>query len=188
MSKSKNDYSELVYALQQNREGEVNDLLEDLLYRLKDYMQVVLNASKQDAEECAQEAFLNVYEQIKRDNIKNEKYIFRYLIQACRHEYYRLAKEKTRFNNPMDNHPEHMVEPAEQFKNLMDEDRQKILEACLNELREKSRKFIEYFMDKPDASTKQASAHFDLSGANVRVKKSRILSRLHHCYKRKWRQ
>lgn len=156
--------------------------------RLKDYLKVVLSASEEDAEECTQQAFLNVYEQIKKDNIREEKYIFSYMIRACRHEYFRHSKEQHRFNNPMEEHEEHLVDPAEQFKNLMDKDRQAILEACLKELREKSRTFIEYFIDKPDATTKEAAAHFDISGANVRTKKSRILSRLHHCFKRKWRQ
>jgi len=188
LSNSRVDYSELVYALQQNREGQANELLEELLYRLKDYLQVVLNASEQDAEECTQQAFLNVYEQIRKDNIREEKYIFSYLIRACRHEYFRLSKEQHRFNNPVEDHKEHLVDPAEQVENLMDKDRQRILEVCLDELREKSRKFIEYFIDKPDATTKEASAHFEISGANVRTKKSRILSRLHHCFKRKWRQ
>lgn len=188
MSNSRVDYSELVFALQQNKEGQANDLLKELMYRLKDYLQVVLNASEQDAEECTQQAFLNVYEQIKKDNIREEKYIFSYLIRACRHEYFRLSKEQHRFNNPVEDHKEHLVDPAEQVENLMDKDRQRILEACLNELREKSRTFIEYFIDQPDATTKEASAHFDISGANVRTKKSRILSRLHHCFKRKWRQ
>lgn len=149
---------------------------------------MVLNADEKDAEECTQQAFLNVYEQIKKDNIREEKYIFSYMIRACRHEYFRLSKEQHRFNNPMEDHQDHLVDPAEQMENLMDKDRQRILEACLNELREKSRKFIEYFIDKPDATTKEASAHFNISGANVRTKKSRIISRLHHCFKRKWRQ
>jgi RNA polymerase sigma factor (sigma-70 family) len=188
LSNSRVDYSELVYALQQNKEGKANKLLEELLYRLKDYMQVVLNANEQDAEECTQQAFLNVYEQIRKDNIREEKYIFSYMIRACRHEYFRLSKEQHRFNNPVEDHKEHLVDPAEQIENLMDKDRQRILEVCLDELREKSRKFIEYFIDQPDATTKEASAHFKITGANVRTKKSRILSRLHHCFKRKWRQ
>ena len=188
MSNSRVDYSELVYALQQNEEGKANELAEEVLDRLKDYLQVVLNADEQDAEECTQQAFLNVYEQIQKDNIREEKYIFSYLIRACRHEYFRYSKEQHRFNNPMEDHEEHLVDPADQVENLMDEDRQEILEACLKELREDKRNFIEYFIDKPDATTKQAAAHFDLSGANVRTKKSRILSRLHHCFKRKWRQ
>lgn len=154
--------------------------------RLKDYLQVVLNATEQEAEECTHEAFLKVYEQIQKNNIRNEKYIFSYLIKACRHEYFRFSKEQNRFNNPVEDHSDHFIKPAEQFQNLLDEDRQKILEECLMELREKSRKFIEHFIDKPDTTTKQASKHFKISGANVRTKKSRILSRLHYCFKRKW--
>lgn len=188
MSKSRVDYSELVFALQQNKEGKANELLKELLSRLKDYLKVVLNAGEKEAEECVQQAFIKVYEQIKKDNIREEKYIFSYMIRACRNEYFRYSKEQNKFNNPVEDHKEHLIKPAEQVQNLMDKDRQKILEACLNELRKQSRKFIEYFIDKPDATTKEASAHFDISGANVRTKKSRIISRLHHCFKRKWRQ
>ncbi|NGP88379.1 RNA polymerase sigma factor [Fodinibius halophilus] len=188
MSKSRVDYSELVHALRENKQGKANELLEELLYRLKDYLKVVLNATEREAEECTQQAFLDVFEQIKKDNIREEKYIFSYMIRSCRHEFFRHAKEQHRFNNAMEDHQEHLVDPAEQFTNLMDEDRQRILEACLEELRESSRKFIEYFFEQPDTTTKEASAHFDISGANVRTKKSRILNRLHHCFKRKWRQ
>lgn len=186
MSNTRTDYSELVLALQQNKEGKANEMLEEVLYRLKDYLKVVMNASERDAEESIQQAFLNVYEQIRKDNIKNEKYIFSYMLRAARHEYIRLTKDQHKFNYIDDDNREHLVEPAQQIENLMDQDRQRILEACLEELREKSRLFIEYFIDKPDTTTKQASKHFKISGANVRTKKSRILSRLHHCFKRKW--
>lgn len=188
MSNSRVDYSELVYALQQNKEGEKSELLKELLSRLRDYLKVVLNASEKEAEECVQQTFVKVLEQIKEDNIREEKYIFSYMIRACRHEYFRFSKEQHRFNNPMEDYQEHLVDPAEQIQNLMDKDRQKILEVCLKELREQSRKLIEYFIDKPDATTKEASAHLNISGANVRTRKSRIISRLHHCFKRKWRQ
>lgn len=185
MSSSRVDYSELVTALQENREGKANKLLEELLPRLMDYLKVTMNADETDAEECVHQAFLNVLEQIRQDNIRNEKYIFMYLIRACRHEYIRYAKEQHRFNYPIDEQTQHLVDPAEQVENLLEEERQTILEECLNELQAKSRRFIEYFIDKPDATTKQASKQFDISGANVRTRKSRILSRLHHCFKRK---
>lgn len=181
------DYSELVFALQENNEGEASELLEELIPRLKDYLRVTMNAKEEDAEECIHQAFFNVYEQIIQDNIKNEKYIFSYLIRACRHEYIRYTKHQHRFKSPVDDEsPDYLAEPAEQIENLMDEDRQKILRECMDELESKSRKFIEYFFSYPDATTKEASEHFKLSGANVRTKKSRILSRLHHCFKRKW--
>lgn len=188
MSSSRVDYSELVYALKQNREGAANELLRELLPRLKEYLKATMNAPEDDAEECIHQAFLNVYEQILQDNIRKEKYIFSYLLRACRHEYIRYSKHQHRFNTPVEDKPEHLVEPAEQIENLLDEDRQRILSECLEELEEKSRKFIKVFIDKPSTTTKQASSHFDISGANVRTKKSRILSRLHHCFKRKWSQ
>lgn len=188
MSNYRVDYSELVRALRENEKGKANELLEEVLYRLKDYLKVVLNADEAEAEECTQQVFLKVYEKIRQGDIKKEKYIFSYMIRACRHEYFRFSKEQHRFNNPVEDHREHLVDPAEQFQNLMDKDRQKILEVCLEELRDSSRKIIEYFIDKPDATTKEASADLQLSSANVRTRKSRILSRLHHCFKRKWRQ
>ena len=184
---SRVDYSELIDALQQNDEGKANELIDELLFRLKDYLTVVLNASTSDAEECAQQAFTNVYEQIQNGNIRNEKAIFSYLIKTCRHEYFRYAKEKLKYSS-MDNEAEHFVEPARQMENLLNEDRQRILKECLKELPEEVRHFIEYFMDRPAATTKQASSHFKISGAYVRTKKSRILDRLHLCYKRKWQQ
>lgn len=185
MSTTRVDYSELVVALQEKKEGKANELLEELLPRLMDYLRVTMNADEKDAEECVHQAFLNVFEQIRQDNIRKEKYIFMYLIRACRHEYIRFAKDQHRFNYPIDDHEYHLVRPAEQVENLLEEERQKILRDCLKELQPKSRKFIEYFIDKPDATTKQASKHFNISGANVRTRKSRILSRLHHCVKRK---
>ncbi|MDR8392112.1 sigma-70 family RNA polymerase sigma factor [Aliifodinibius sp. S!AR15-10] len=188
MSSSRVDYSELVVALQENRKGKANDLLEELLPRLIDYLKVTMGADEQDAEECVQQAVLNVLEQINKDNIRKEKYIFMYMIRACRHEYYRYAKDKNKFNHPIEDHEQHMIDPAEQYENLLEEERQEILKECLKELRAKSRRFIEYFIDKPQATTKQASDHFNISGANVRTKKSRILSRLHHCVKRKSNQ
>lgn len=188
MSSSRVDYSELVVALQNNRDGKANQLLQELLPRLMDYLKVTMNADEQDAEECVHQAFLNVFEQIRQDNIRKEKYIFMYLIRACRHEYIRYAKEKHKFNYPIEDHDTHLVKPAEQFENLLEEERQLILEECLEELQPKSRRFIEYFIDKPDATTKQASKHFNITGANVRTRKSRILSQLHHCVKRKSRK
>jgi len=184
LSKNRVDYSELVDALQAGDDQKADELLAELMPRLQDYLVVVMNAERNAARECVQQAFLDVYEQILKDNIKHNKYIFSYLIKSCRHEYIRYAKHQHRFTYEDEAFYE-MAEPQQQFENLLDKERQEILEVCLGELKEKSRKFIEYFIDKPDASTADAQKKFGLSSANVRTKKSRILSRLHHCFKRK---
>lgn len=190
MSSSRVDYSEIVYALKENDRGTVNDLLQELTSRLRDYAKVVLGASEQEAEECTQRALIIVYEQIMKDKIRHEKQIFSYLIKVCRNEYFWMKKDKwnrdTSTLEDMENYEQHLEDPGKQIENLQDEDRQKILEACLNNLDNESREFIEYMIENPDTTTKEASEHFDYSEAKVRTKKSRILSRLHYCFQRKW--
>lgn len=184
MTKNRVDYSELVDALQDGDDAKAEELINEILPRLEDYLVVVMSAERYAAKECVQQAFLDVFEQIRKDNIKESKYIFSYLIKACRHEYLRFAKREHKFKYEEDA-LNILYEPEQQFQNLLDQERQRILEECLNELKEKSKKFIEYFIDKPDATTEEAKNEFGLSSANVRTRKSRILSRLHHCYKRK---
>lgn len=179
------DYSELVYALQQNAEGKANKLLEEVMYRLKDYLKVVLNASESEAEECTQQVFINVFEQIKRDNINDEKYIFRYMIRACRHEYFRITKENKRYQYPVDDYSEHLTAPAQQLERLMEEDRQRALRDCFRQLSEENQTFIEYFFENPDSSGKQASQYFSISNSSARAKKSRILKELNLCVTKK---
>ena len=183
VTKIRVDYSELVKAIQNGNEGKASELLSEVIPRLQDYLRVVMKASASDAAECVQQAFLDVFEQIKKGNINNSQYIFSYLIKTSRHEYYRYIKRQHKF----DYHSTltDICEPEEQLENLMEQERQQILEQCLAELADESREFITYFIDKPDASTDDAINKFNLTSANVRTKKSRILSRLHHCYKRK---
>lgn len=188
MSNYKVDYSELVYAIQQNKAGKANELLEEILYRLKDYLKVVFNATENEAEECTQQVFLKVYEQILKDNIKDEKYIFRYLISTCRHEYFRFKKEQKRYKISSDNFTDHLVEPAKQIENLMEKDRQRVLGECFDELGEEERVFIDYLMEKPDSSSKQLSSYFNIKRGYARAKKSRILEQLRFCVKRKLRR
>lgn len=184
------DYSEIVEALQEGRPDDANKLLEELTVRLRDYLSVVLNATEEEAKECTQKALLIAYEKIMAGEIKNKKQIFSYLIRVCRNEYFWMMKDRwnkeTDAIEEIENYERHLVDPGQQIERLQDEDRQQILEACLNNLKKKSREFIEYLIDNPDTSTREASDHFEMSEANVRTKKSRLLSRLHYCFQRKW--
>lgn len=178
------DYSELVVALQNGDDSTANQVLDEVMPRLVEYLQVAMNAEKREAKECAQQAFLDVFEQIRKDNIRDHKYIFSYMIRATRNEFLHYKKYQHRFtSDPTETY--HLVEPAQQIVSLVEEDRMNILEECLEELESDNKIFIQFFMENPEATTKQASRHFKITGGNVRTKKSRIVNRLHHCYKRK---
>ena len=178
------DYSLLVDALYDGDESRVNTLIKEMMPKLIDYLKITMGASHTDAEECTQHAFLKVLVRIKKGKIKNKKAIYTYLLKTCRHEYLRYIKKNRRFTEIDDDYME-MSEPAEQVERLLDEERQKILKECLDELDEESREFIVHFLNNPDTTTKEASKIFNISGANVRTRKFRITRTLHEAYKRK---
>lgn len=187
MTKSRVDYSELVKALKTGNDTKANELVSEVVGRLEDYLVVTMSADLNDAKECVQQAFVDVFEQVRKDKIKEPKYFFSYLIKSSRHEYLRYIKKQHRFKYEEEALNSQFI-PEQQFQRLIDKERQQILKKCLEELQEKSRIFIEHFIDKPDTTTEEASEEFDLSTSNVRTKKHRILSRLHHCFKRKSNQ
>jgi RNA polymerase sigma factor (sigma-70 family) len=187
LTKSRVDYSELVKALKTGNDTKANELVSEVVGRLEDYLVVTMSADLNDAKECVQQAFVDVFEQVRKDKIKEPKYFFSYLIKSSRHEYLRYIKKQHRFKYEEEALNRQFI-PEQQFQRLIDKERQQILKKCLEELQEKSRIFIEHFIDKPDTTTEEASEEFDLSASNVRTKKHRILSRLHHCFKRKSNQ
>ena len=178
------DYSELVLALQDGDEDKANELLEEVMPKLVEYLRVVMKASPEEAKECAYQSFLDVLEQINKGNIKENKYIFSYLITTSKNEYIRSKKFEYKFTgDPKDVY--NQIEPAQQVENLVESERMQILEECLQELDPESRRLMRYLLKNPDKSTKQVSKKFGLTHANLRTKKSRITHRLHHCFKRK---
>lgn len=188
MSSYKVNYSELVTALQEHDAGKANELLKRLLPRLVTYLRTVMGATPEDAEEAVHRAFYNTYEKIVEDEINEKRYIYKYLLKASRHEYIRLTRHDDRFDANVDDTDVLMAAPSNQVENMMDEERQRLLEQCLQLLPEDALRYILYIFDHPDISTKGLSEYFDLSEVNVRVKKSRIISDLGECVKRKMEQ
>ncbi|NBC27917.1 MAG: sigma-70 family RNA polymerase sigma factor [Bacteroidetes bacterium] len=178
------DYSDLVEALQHGDEDTANELLREVMPRLEDYLQVVMGATAIEAAECAHQAFLDVFERIRENKINDRKYIFSYLITTARHTYLQYKKSQHRYVSDFEEY-RHYVSPADQVQTLIEEERMEILELCLEELSPDDRELITYMLAHPDANTKQISRKFGLSNANVRTKKSRLIHKLHHSFKRK---
>lgn len=172
-------------ALRDGQSQKAGELLNEVVPRLQDYLEVVMGADENSAKECVQETMLRVFERIRNEEIKDDKYIFSYLLKTCRHRYMRYYYEQHWFESFKIDQEEALTTPAEQLDNLFDKERYKILKVCLDELNKKSREFILYFIRKPDTSTKEAAKLFKLSGGNVRTRKTRIKNQLHDCYRRK---
>ena len=54
-----------------------------------------MNANAQEAQECAYQAFSDVFERIRAGKINESKYIFSYLITTSRHQYLHFKKHST---------------------------------------------------------------------------------------------
>lgn len=183
---SRVDYSELVEAIQSGDSRRADVLLNELIPRLVDYLRIGMGAPRERAREAVQQALLNVVEKVQAEKIEHPRTIFRYLIRACRNEYLHQTGYEQRFDREAEA-SEADVQPADQLSALLSEERQNILMACLDQLDEESRTLIDHFFARPDTTTRETSDRFGLSEANVRTRKSRIISRLHDCYKRKSR-
>lgn len=180
--KSRVDYSALVGYIQEDNTRSINRLLEEIIPKLVEYLQVTVAATEDIARECVQQAFLNVYERILNGKLNEPKSLLSYMMQTARNEYLNLCRKNGRVVN--DEYISNTVsEPAEQIERLIDQERKEILFECIEELDEESQMFILYFINHPDATTHEASGYFGMSEANVRTKKSRITHRLHTLYK-----
>lgn len=183
---SRVDYSELVEAIQSGDGRRADKLLDELIPRLVDYLRIGMGAPVERAREAVQQALLNVVEKIQAEKIQHHRTIFRYLIRACRNEYLHQTGYEQRFDHEAEA-AEAEIQPAAQLASLLSDERQKILGLCLDQLDDESRSLIDHFFERPDTTTRETSRRFGLTEANVRTRKSRIIARLHDCYKRKSR-
>jgi RNA polymerase sigma factor (sigma-70 family) len=188
LSTQKVDYSELIDALESRQNGESNKFLDGLTSRTCDFLQATMDASRQDAEDAVQEGFLMAYEKFIHDELKEEKFFYKYLLTCCRNAYLKIIGYEDRSHDE----PEHifrgMISPHKQIANLLNKDRQQVLQACLEKLKPEEQEFITYLLNNPDKSTKEISKHTGLSESNVRVKKSRIIDDLSYCAQKKMEQ
>ncbi|HYW36169.1 MAG TPA: sigma-70 family RNA polymerase sigma factor, partial [Balneolaceae bacterium] len=162
MSSYKVDYSELVNALQNGEKEEANRLLKKLLPALKAYLMTVMKATPQDAEEVAHQALAKVYEKIMNEEIRNKKYIYKYLLTTCRNQYMHFIKDENMYSSDSAEQASLPASPAKQITNLLDENRQEILKKCLQELPEDSRTFITYILDHPNVVSETLGERFGI--------------------------
>lgn len=178
------DYSALAVHLQQREARKANKLLAELLPKLVDYLRVTMGSDQSTAEECVQQAFLNVYEHLIDNKIRDPKSLLSYLMQACRNEYFTYRSYNKRFvdgDNMLDK--KILADPAEQVDRLIEEEREDALGQCIEKLDTESREFIQYYLNNPGVSSKQVGRKFGISAANARIRKLRITRKLHDLFK-----
>ncbi len=170
-------------AFSENDTSKIDDLLRELRPRLISFLHIHMNASKEDAEDCAQDALLVSLETISKGKMRDTEYLLSFLLSTCRNNYLNLQTK--RFPQFTDRNPDETTRPPRQLSALLDEEKKDILSQCLEKLSAGYRTFINYWFTHPEAEAKKAAAHFSMSVENVWTKKHRIIKKLNKCYQKK---
>lgn len=177
------DYSELVTAFKENDSKKVNELLEALRPRLMAFLRVHMNASQADAEDCAQDSLLDSIEKIEADQLDDPEQVVSYILSTCRNNYLKMRRKRR--PETMDDVSTKQRQDPRQLQSLLDEEQERLLEWCLNQLKKEYQKFMQYWFDHPDAHTNKVAEHFDISVNNAWTRKHRLVRKLNECYQKK---
>lgn len=155
----------------------------ELVPRLKRFLSVHMNASKPDAEDCAQETILHCIEVIKEDKLRDPEKVLSYILTSCRNNYLKMReKQKEEYFEVV---PDDTHSPAGQLTNLLDKEKKSILEWCLQQLKQEYQAFMRYWFRHPGEEAEKVARHFNLSVSNTWTRKHRIVNRLNECYEKK---
>lgn len=176
-------YSELAAAFSKNDTTTINRLLGKLRPRLIRFLLIHLNASPEDAEDCAQDAFLVSLETIEKGQMRDAEQLLSFLLSACRNNYLNLKNKKS--PKLVEENLDEKSAPPKQLLALLDKEKHDLLAQCLETLSAGYRAFIDYWFVNPDSEAQIAANHFDMSVANVWTKKHRIIKKLNACYQKK---
>lgn len=175
---------EIVKAILQDDHPVLDGFTRAVLPQIREYLGITVRSNPYMAEECAQQALFALIDRVKSGHYDESTNVIGYLLISARNEYFKMVKKEMR-EGGLVLEEQHMTDPAEQHRRLVDKEREDILRRCMDLLDAPNRAFIEFYLEQPDASYLVVSKLFKISPVLVRVRKSRILSRLHACYKKK---
>jgi RNA polymerase sigma factor (sigma-70 family) len=175
---------EIVRAIEQDHHPVMDAFTRAILPQIREYLSITVRANEYMAEECAQQALFSMIDRVKSGHFDSKTNVIGYLMISARNEFFKTVKKEHR-EGGLVLEEQHVTDPSEQYNRLVDQEREEILRKCMDLLDEPNRNFIQFYMNQPDASYLTVSKLFKISPVLVRVRKSRLLNRLHECYKKK---
>lgn len=177
------DYSELVVAIKQNDSEKINKLFGKLRPRLLAFLRIHMNADEADAQDCAQETLLASLDIIKEDRIDNPDQVISYLLSTCKNIYLKMLKKRR--ERSLDDVSENQLQAPGQLQSMLNEEQKRLLEWCMDQLKQEYQNFMEYWFNYPDAHADSVAERFNISVGNVWTRKHRLIKKLKECYQKK---
>lgn len=176
------DYSKFVTAVLNNDKEVVREFYVVITKVLIKFLLVKLDANIEDAKDSAQNAIMFSVEKIKNKELKHPDYIINYLFTTAKHDYLKTQNKQKESN--YEEVPTHYAEEGDQLENILDEERQIILEECFKKLKPKQFDYISYWFHNPGSDTTLVAEHFSISVNNAWTKKHRIIQLLKECFEK----
>jgi RNA polymerase sigma factor (sigma-70 family) len=176
------DYSELVFAIREGDMKTANERCAEATPILINYLISTVNASREDAEDAVQRMFVYLIPKIQNDEINSPSGLLSYMLTGVRHSYYKIYRDYD-FDN-YEEIKEELVSQAEQAWNLINREKESILQRCLSKLKNHYRDLMEFLFDHPEAVPEDIAEHFDISLNNAWTRKHRALQQMNECVKK----
>ncbi|MEX0723129.1 MAG: sigma-70 family RNA polymerase sigma factor [Gracilimonas sp.] len=177
------DYSKFVGAVLENDEPVINEQVRVITAVLIKFLTVRLDASIEDAQDCAQSTLLIAVEKIRNDELENPDVVINYLFTTSKHEYLKLVSKEREVN--YEDLPNHHSDKPDQLNRLVDKEKMNVLKRCIEALKVDYKKYIEYWFQNPDYETSVVADHFGISVNNAWTKKHRVINVLKECFEKK---
>lgn len=173
------DYSKFVDAVLQDDSNQINRMVPVISGVLIKFLRVRMSAPYQDAEDCTQSTLMLAIKKIRQEKIEHPDAFIYYLFTTAKNEYLKmLSRRKEDFYDEV---PDSHAAPGDQLTNLLDEEKQSVLEKCMDLLRPDLREYISYWFNHPRDEAAVVASHFGISVNNAWTKKHRILKILKEC-------
>jgi DNA-directed RNA polymerase specialized sigma24 family protein len=101
------------------------------------------------------------------------------MLSGARHSYYKIVRD---FD--LDKYAEmeeQLVCEPDQVWNLVSEDQESILSACIEKLKGHYQELIIFLFDHPNANSKEIAEYFGISKNNAWIRKHRVIQQLQEC-------
>jgi RNA polymerase sigma factor (sigma-70 family) len=177
------DYSKFVFAVQEEDQATINELVPVITGVLIKFLKVRQGAEHHDAEDVAQNTIINVTEKIRSDQLNNPDSVIYYLFTTAKNEYFKYLKRVK--EGTYEEIPESYSSEGDQLKNILNAEKQRILEKCLQLLKPNMRDYITYWFNHPRDEAAVVADHFGITVNNAWTKKHRILKVLKDCVEKK---
>ncbi|MEO1023874.1 MAG: sigma-70 family RNA polymerase sigma factor, partial [Bacteroidota bacterium] len=172
--------------VKENDQKEIERYHQVLNKILISYGSIQLGASREDAEDCAQNVLIHSVVQIRKGNLQHAEAIISYLFTSFRNEYLKL---KRKLREPLtEQDPQEIPDEPRQLSQMIEVERLHILEQCMKLLKEDLRTFIGEWFLHPGKDAAAVADQYGMSVTSVWTKKHRIIQVLKECVHNKWKK